>query len=360
MVKKTGSPLFSILLPTHNREDVIGFSIVSVLGQTFENFELLITGDGCTDSTESIVRDFAGRDSRVKWFAFPKGPGFGYEHRNTVLASAAGHYIAFAAHDNLWFPDHLELFANFFRKNPDYIIAYTRPLWMHPDGTLIPSFFNLGNEKSRKVFFNSHNQIPAHCVVHTRGSGVQVGFYNPEVSEAGDWDLWKRILETDAERKIGFINTPSSVHFRASWRTEKNYMNGILYSAHARINSSSEFSRKLRVKERQGWPLQQSLWEVLSQDRNWPEEIRQSLAAFLDLLVHEGVELIPNLISDVERLKSEEEASGKPFQDLISEVERLTRENVALKDHIRIMEGTRGYKALQFARRLVRPFRKIN
>ena len=185
-MKKTGSPYFSILLPTHNREDVVGFSIESVLAQTFKDFELLIVGDGCTDSTERIVRDFSKKDRRIQWFAFPKGPGFGYEHRNTILAKATGDYIAFAAHDNLWFPDHLELFANFFRKNPDYIIAYTRPLWMHPNGTLIPSIFNLGNEKSRRVFFENHNEIPAHCVVHTRVSGEQVGYYDSEVSQARD------------------------------------------------------------------------------------------------------------------------------------------------------------------------------
>lgn len=317
---KNDKPLFSILLPTHNRADVMGFSIKSVLAQSVKNFELLVVGDGCTDSTDKIVKDFVKEDSRVRWFSFPKGKGFGYEHRNVVLKMARGKYLAFAAHDDIWFPDHLEKFVQFFESNKDCEFAYSRPLWIHSDGTLIPSSFNIQNEISRKVFLKSHNEIPAHCVIHSKKSAENLGFLNTKLKQAADWDLWKRIIRTKSDSKIGFIAEPTAVHFRANWRGDKNYMNEKLIALHKKIIKENDFSDKLRIESKKNM-LQESLWDEMITDENWVNKTRETIVKLFDYL-NESTAL-------------------------------LMRENMNLRININAIKKTKGYRILEFLRKLI-------
>lgn len=281
MVKRRIRPYFSILMPTHNRADVIPYAIESVLHQTVQDFELLIIGDGCTDTTEKIVRSYMKKDARVRWFSFPKGPGFGYAHRNVVLKKAPGKYIAFAAHDDLWFPDHLEIFKEFFTKHPKNAIAYTRPLWVHPDGTVVPSSFNTNNGPAHFMFMKVHNEIPADCVVHVRETRGLLHEWNAKLPAAADWDAWKNVLLKAKQDRMFFIPTPTTLHFRAHWRKTKNAWNEHLKSAYHRLLKTGRKKNRLTLPTRFGFPQQSVVWKAMQQSR-WAEDFRSKVIDALD------------------------------------------------------------------------------
>lgn len=60
--------LVSIGLPTFNRSKSLERALDSLLAQTYVNFELIISDNASTDSTESICREYARKDKRIKYF----------------------------------------------------------------------------------------------------------------------------------------------------------------------------------------------------------------------------------------------------------------------------------------------------
>jgi glycosyltransferase involved in cell wall biosynthesis len=99
-------PLVSVIMPAYNTEKYIGDSIQSVLDQTYRNWELHVVDDGSTDKTSDIARQFAERDSRVRYF-FQQNSGQGIA-RNTAIARSNGSLIAFLDADDIWLPQKLE------------------------------------------------------------------------------------------------------------------------------------------------------------------------------------------------------------------------------------------------------------
>lgn len=272
-------PRFTVLMPTHNRADVVGCAIKSVLAQTEADFELLVVGDGCTDETASVVASF--NDPRVRWFDLPKAPHFGYANRNVALKQSTGALIAFAAHDDLLFPDHLETLGELLTASGSEW-AYSRPLWVSTDGVILPYSVNLGNDDERRRFLKAGNTIPAHCVIYTRRALERAGYWPENVPSAADWELWKRIVRGD---KIAYLATPTTLHFSAIWRNSRF---GAAHQARALLriaDAASWWPPVLKIPIPKGKPEQQIVSERLSDGGlAWCQEVRSAADVVINRL----------------------------------------------------------------------------
>ncbi len=232
-------------MPTHNRADVIGYAIRTVLTQTEQDFELLIAGDGCTDETSDVVAQF--KDSRIRWFDYPKAPWAGYANRNLALREARGELIAYAQHDDLMLPDHLSLMGWAMHAGIDW--AYTRPLWVTTDGILVPFGTNLMNPDELTEFLTVYNTLSTHCVAHRRDCLERFGYWPEDIAEGADWYLWRNIVEGCGSKRIAYVPVPTALHFSADWKQ----------SRHSRSN---EVRTWLGVVEAANW---------------WPRPLRHSI-----------------------------------------------------------------------------------
>jgi glycosyltransferase involved in cell wall biosynthesis len=99
-------PLISIITATYNRSNVLKLAIESVRWQTFQDWELWVIGDACTDDTEQVVAAFD--DPRIHFINLKENIGEQSGPNNEGFRLARGRFIAYLNHDDLWLPDHLE------------------------------------------------------------------------------------------------------------------------------------------------------------------------------------------------------------------------------------------------------------
>jgi glycosyltransferase involved in cell wall biosynthesis len=93
-------PLFSTIIPVHNRAKLVTSAIDSALSQSLTGQEVIVVDDGSTDDTAHVLRDRYG--DRIRLLQQPNaGPG---PARNTGIAAASGLYAAFLDSDDRWFP----------------------------------------------------------------------------------------------------------------------------------------------------------------------------------------------------------------------------------------------------------------
>jgi glycosyltransferase involved in cell wall biosynthesis len=90
--------LVSIIVPVYNSQDHLIPCIESALGQSYENFELLLIDDGSTDGSGALCDDYARRDSRVHVkHSTNRGPA---SARNTGIAQSRGEFLFFLDSDD--------------------------------------------------------------------------------------------------------------------------------------------------------------------------------------------------------------------------------------------------------------------
>jgi glycosyltransferase involved in cell wall biosynthesis len=181
-------PLVDVILPTTRRPHTVRFSVASVLRQTAADFTLHVVGDGCDDETERTVRDLA--DPRVVFRRFPKGRGFGYANRNTVLRETTAPFVAYMTDDDLLFPDHLERGLRALEGGRE-LVSFRAAEVRYPD-KLIPNFFAFDWRLGAFSRFLTRWFIASASMVHRRTLFDRVGYWDEELLRFGDREFFQR------------------------------------------------------------------------------------------------------------------------------------------------------------------------
>jgi glycosyltransferase involved in cell wall biosynthesis len=290
-------PLFSVLMPTHNRADVIGYAIRAVLMQTERDFELLIVGDGCTDDTSEVIARF--EDPRIRWFDYPKAPWSGYANRNLALREARGELIAYAQHDDLMLPDHLALMGRAMHAGIDW--AYTQPLWVTTDGILVPYGTNLMNPDELTEFLTAYNTIPTNCIGHRRDCLERFGDWPEDIAEGADWYLWHKIIGGCGRERIAYVPVPTALHFSAIWKKSRHSSAREVHTWLGVVEAANWWPRPLRYSIPGPLQEQRILFEALQAGGDeFVADIRRAVGVVMDRVAWDNIRRALPRIAELE------------------------------------------------------------
>jgi len=119
--------LVSIIIPTHNRADLIGETLYSILAQTYKNWECIIVDDHSSDDTQAVVSQFTNKDSRIQYHLRPGNRRKGANScRNYGFELSNGEFINWFDSDDLMHPDFIKEKLNCIKRdNADFVISKT-------------------------------------------------------------------------------------------------------------------------------------------------------------------------------------------------------------------------------------------
>lgn len=118
---------FSVVMPLYNAAPYVKEAVLSVLEQTYSEWELIVVDDGSDDGSLDIIRNFAEKNSKIKIFTHDGGLNRGVSAtRNLAIYKSTGSWIALLDADDTWYPDKLKKEAQIISIHPEVVLLYSK------------------------------------------------------------------------------------------------------------------------------------------------------------------------------------------------------------------------------------------
>jgi len=200
-------PKVTVLIPAYNAAHFLPTSIESALGQTYQDFEILVIDDGSTDNTREVVAVYVDKHPGKVRYIFQENKGLA-EARNTGIAQSQGEYLALLDADDQWLPCRLQEGVMVLDADPSIGLVHGNITNIGIDGK------EINTTKRNPVFlsgwifeniFTRKADISCPTVLFRKSCCQDVGGFDAKLAKLGceDRDLWLRISQ---KYKIVYID----------------------------------------------------------------------------------------------------------------------------------------------------------
>ena len=192
------TPTVSVMMAAYNTKRYVEAAVVSILGQTFADFELLILDDGSTDGTRAVLEGLAAKDDRIRLVSRPNAGILAT--RNELLGMARGEFAAVLDSDDVAMPRRLEIEVDYLRRHPDCLAVGGDVEVIDPDGTALCTWrMRRSHEEIDSALMLGDGMVICHSAsMIRRAAMLDVGGYWARPGDRGggeDMDLWLRLAE---------------------------------------------------------------------------------------------------------------------------------------------------------------------
>lgn len=194
---KKNKDLVSVIIPTHNRSDLLERAVNSALEQTWENLEIIIVDDASDDDTTEYLKSIKHKHSNIQIFRNETSKGAAVS-RNIAIEHANGGFITGLDDDDYWRPTRVERLMEEFEEGFSAVCSYDKMVMDEKEVVWRkPSMITLDD-------LLYYNQV-GNQVLTKKKYLEKVGGYDEDLPSAQDYDLWIRLV-----RQFGPIRTVSS------------------------------------------------------------------------------------------------------------------------------------------------------
>lgn len=135
----TSTPTVSIGMPVRNGLPYLTEALDSLLAQTHDDFELIVSDNASDDGTTEICAEYARHDSRIRFTRNKENLG-GAANFNRVFNEARGRYFKWAAADDVCLPRFLERCIETLEMDANVVLCYPQAVRIDERGTRIKDF----------------------------------------------------------------------------------------------------------------------------------------------------------------------------------------------------------------------------
>ena len=223
-MSNTPEPEVSVIIPNYNHARFLRQRVDGVLGQTFQNFELILLDDCSTDDSRSILSSYAG-DPRVRMEFNEANSGSAFKQWNKGVRLARGKYVWIAESDDYADARLMERLVRVLDGDPEVTFAYCRSWQISEDGQQngfvelsfqfldahrwTGDFVADGREECQRSFLCTNPVQNASAVVFRKAVFERVGGADENLRLCGDWKLWAAMA---FEGKIAYLCEPLNYH----------------------------------------------------------------------------------------------------------------------------------------------------
>ena len=200
-------PIVNVVIPTFNRAYCIEKAIVSVLNQTFKDFELWVIDDGSTDNTDELLNKYKS-DKRFNYFKI-KNAGVS-KARNIGVSKSESEWIAFLDSDDEWLEDKLERQIQYVKEHSDCKLIHGEELWVRNGKRVNPK--KIHKKSGGDIFERSLGLclISPSAVMLKKDLFIEMNGFDEDFIVCEDYDLWLKIC---SRYEVGYLSEPVLIKY---------------------------------------------------------------------------------------------------------------------------------------------------